>query len=331
MEKIYVYIMSKKMRGITMKKIMSMAVIGLLSMTLLVGCGNKNDQTAGSNNQQNEQTITITHSKGTSTIPAEVKKAVVFELSILDTMDALDVDVEVAAPIDSLPVYLEEYKTSVNAGSIKEPDIEAIYNFNPDVIFISGRQADFYDELNKIAPTVYVEINAATYMEDVKKNVTNVAEIFGKTEAAAEKLAALEEKVNAVKELAQATDDKALIVLTNDGSLSAYGKGSRFGLIHDALGVKEADTTIEVSTHGQEASYEYIAQVNPTILYVVDRTAVSGGTVTGQETLNNELVNSTVAAQTGKVVYLDPECWYLSGGGLTSVQIMVEEIEASLK
>ena len=49
-------------------------------------------------------------------------------------------------------------------------------------------------------------------------------------------------------------------MLVNEGQLSAYGKGSRFGLIHDTFGFKAADDKIEASTHGQSVSYEYVLE-----------------------------------------------------------------------
>ena len=112
--------------------------------------------------------------------------------------------------------------------------------------------------------------------------------------------------------------------------LSAYGKGSRFGIVHDVLGVKVADDTIEVSTHGQEASFEYISKVNPDILFVVDRTAVVGGETAGSDTLDNDLVKGTNAGKNNKIIYLDPETWYLGGAGITSVKAMVEEVVNAL-
>lgn len=325
-----------------MKKIFKIALMSVTAMALLVGCGSKdansNSGASGDANVStqptadvNSDTITVKHSKGETIVPIGAKKAVVFDMSILDTIDTLNIEVELAVPTGSVPAYLSKYETAVNAGGIKEPDMEAIYTFKPDVIFISGRQSDYYEELNKIAPTVYVDLESATYLEDVKRNVSYVAQIFGKVTEAEAKLVELEEKIASVSELASNKEEKALIILTNNGSLSAYGKGSRFGLIHDTLNVKTADDTIEASTHGQEASYEYIAEVNPDILYVVDRTSVAGGTVDSQETLNNDLVNSTNAAKNEKIVFLDPECWYLSGGGLTSVNVMVDEIKASLE
>lgn len=340
---------------------------GLICASFLlaaVGCGTKNDTNTGATNngntvetgnttntdntsdeannnaQENTQTgnetanaeeFTFVHSKGETTVKLNPSKVVVFDMGILDIMDALGIEAELAAPVSSVPEYLSKYANVTNAGNIKEPDLEAIFSFEPDVIFISGRQSDYYDELNKIAPTVYVDLEASNYMEDFEKNVNNIAALFGKTAEAEAKLQEIETRISEIKEVVDASDKTGLIVLVNDGNISAYGSGSRFGLIHDVLGVKQADANIEVSTHGQSASYEYIADVNPDILFVVDRTAVVGGTASVTETLNNELVNGTNAAKNDKIISLDPEAWYLAGGGLTSVLLMVNEVGAAFQ
>ena len=44
----------------------------------------------------------------------------------------------------------EEYSS---IGTLKEPDMGKIFELTPDLIVISGRQADYYEELNKIAPS----------------------------------------------------------------------------------------------------------------------------------------------------------------------------------
>lgn len=327
-------------------------------LVLAVGCGTKKDAGTGANtnggsvetgsnnngNETNENSqeenqsgnetadakeLTMKHSKGETTVKLNPSKVVVFDMGILDIMDALGVETELAAPVSSVPEYLSKYANVANAGNIKEPDLEAIFSFEPDVIFISGRQADFYDELNKIAPTVYVDLEATNYIEDLKNNVNNIGTLFGKSTEAEEKLQELENRISEVNVVINKSKEKGLIVLVNDGNISAYGSGSRFGIIHDVLGVKPADANIEVSTHGQSASYEYISDVNPDILFVVDRTAVVGGTTSVVETLNNELVNGTNAAKNNKIISLDPEAWYLAGGGLTSVLLMVNEVGAA--
>ena len=113
--------------------------------------------------------------------------------------------------------------------------------------------------------------------------------------------------------------------------MSAYGPSSRFGLIHDVFGFGAADEKIEVSTHGQSISFEYIMETNPDVLFVIDRNTAVGGESGAEETIENELVQKTTAFKEDKIIYLNPDSWYLSGGGLKSVKIMAEEIEASLK
>lgn len=46
--------------------------------------------------------------------------------------------------------------------------------------------------------------------------------------------------------------------------------------------------------------------------------------------LDNEIVRRTSAWKNGRIVYLDPGTWYLSGGGLTSLKAMVDEVSAAL-
>ena len=87
------------------------------------------------------------------------EKIVVFDYGFLDTLDALGVEGVVGVAKDStLPAHLEEYSTDeyTNVGTLKAPLLEDIAELDPDVIFISGRQATFYEELKEIAPVVFV-------------------------------------------------------------------------------------------------------------------------------------------------------------------------------
>ena len=87
------------------------------------------------------------------------EKIVVFDYGFLDTLDALGVEGIVGLPKDStLPSHLEKYSSDeyTSVGTLKEPLLEDIAELSPDVIFISGRQAPFYEELKEIAPVVFV-------------------------------------------------------------------------------------------------------------------------------------------------------------------------------
>lgn len=318
------------------KKFLAVATISMIALLTLGACGNNDkkatDGSASKDSSKEATTITVKDSNGSVEVPKNPKKVVVFDNGSLDTMDALGVgDTVVGAPTKNLPAYLADYKKVESAGGIKEPDLEKINQLKPDMIIISGRQQDFQDKLSKIAPTIYLSVDAKDTWNSTKKNIETLAEIFDKKDEAKTKIADLEKEITDVKEKAQASDEKALVVLVNEGQLSAYGTGSRFGIVHDTFGFKQADDAIEASTHGQSVSYEYVLEKNPDILFVVDRTKAIGGDDTNDNVENNELVKQTNAGKNGKVITLQPDVWYLSGGGLESTHLMIEDVQKALK
>src|SRR5699024_2005737 len=176
------------------------------------------------------------------------------------------------------PYYLSKYEGDEyeNVGVLKEPDFEKIADIDPDLIIISGRQGDMYDELQELGDTIFLGVDTDNYMESFEDNVNTIGEIFDKETEAADALDAIEEKIDKAKETAEEADKNGLIILANDDKISAYGPSSRFGLIHDVVGVPAVDEGIEVSTHGQNVSFEYVVEQDPDLLYVIDRGAAIG-------------------------------------------------------
>lgn len=299
-----------------------LALSVLLMATLgLAACGNTGNSSTVSTQTRNtteQTTVSIKDSNGDRVeVQRNPQKVVVFDNGSLDTLDALGVgDRVIGAATKNLPSYLDKYKDVESAGGIKEPDL----------IIISGRQSDYKEELAKIAPTLYLAVNTKEPWESVQQNVNVLAEIFGKEDKAKEELATLTKEIEKTKEKACKLEQTALVTLVNEGQLSAYGSGSRFGLVHDVFGFKQADDQIEASTHGQSVSYEYILEKNPGILFVVDRTKAIGGDDSKDNVSANELVAQTDAGKNDQVISLQPDVWYLSGGGLESMKLMVEDV-----
>src|SRR5699024_8688049 len=248
----------------------------------------------------------------------------------LDTLDELGVEVT-GVPQGNMPSYLDKYDSSdyENVGSLKEPDFEKIAEIDPDLIIISGRQSDLYDQLEELGPTIYLGVDTSRYMESFEENTTIVGEIFGKEEEVETALAEVEESVADIQAKAEEADANGLIILANDDKISAYGPSSRFGIIHDVFGIPAVDEDIEVSTHGNNVTFEYVAEMNPDMLFVIDRSAAIGEGENAKQIVENQLTERTNAYKNDKIIYLDPDFWYLSGGGLISVTEMIKEIDAS--
>ena len=312
---------------------MKRLVLSILLMATfgLAACGNTvNSSTVSTqtSNTTEQTTVSIKDSNGDRVeVQKNPQKVVVFDNGSLDTLDALGVgDRVIGAATKNLPSYLDKYKDVESAGGIKEPDLEKINQLQPDLIIISGRQSDYKEELAKIAPTLYLAVDTKEPWESVQQNVNALAEIFGKEDKAKEELATLTKEIEETKEKASKLEQTALVTLVNEGQLSAYGSGSRFGLVHDVFGFKQADDQIEASTHGQSVSYEYILEKNPGILFVVDRTKAIGGDDSKDNVSANELVAQTDAGKNDQVISLQPDVWYLSGGGLESMKLMIKDV-----
>ena len=317
----------------------------VLSVVLAACGGNKAEEQTGASSgkgseaaagtEQASDSVVIKHKLGETTVKKNPEKVVVFDYGVLDTLDQLGVEVA-GVPQEAVPSYLAKYEDAkyTNVGSLKEADFEKVNAMNPELIIISGRLQDSYEELSKIAPTVYMAVDNADYMNSLSSNVKTLGEIFGKEEEAKEAMASIESSIKALHDKVTASGKNALVVLTNEGKLSAYGAGSRCGVIHDVFGFTPSDANIEVSTHGQSVSFEYVMEQNPDYLFVVDRSAVvagSGEAVPAKQVIENDLVKNTTAYKEGHIVYLDPNYWYLSGGGLESIQEMIKEVDASVQ
>ncbi|MEH7495041.1 siderophore ABC transporter substrate-binding protein [Neobacillus niacini] len=319
-----------------MKKLRFISLMFAL-IFLLAACGSA-EETSKSSGAEGEKTeevakeVKITHEYGEVTIEKNPKKVVVFDFGVLDALDTLGVEIT-GLPQAIVPKTLEKYagKEYTNVGSLKEPDFEALHELQPDVIFISARQAELYDQFAEIAPTVFVNVDYADYMSSLEKNFKLLAEIFEKEDVLDTKMKELKASIAELNKEASASDSKALILLANEGKVSAFGPASRYGFVHDVFGFKAVDENLEVSQHGQSVSFEYILEKNPDVLFVIDRSAAIGGEIAAKDTIENELVQKTNAYKHGKIVYLDAVNWYIAGNGIASTQSMVEEVKAALE
>jgi len=275
--------------------------------------------------------ITVVHPQGETVVPVNPATVLTFDLAALGTLDALGVTVA-GVPKSNLPGELERFagEEFLDIGTLFEPDFEAVNAAEPDLIIVAGRSSAALPELDKIAPTIDLSNDWASFYESNLTNTRILGEVFDKTEVAESLIADLDARIAAVK--AKAADaGNALIVLTSGGEVTAYGPGSRFGILHDTLGVTPAVEDVEEATHGEAISFEFILETNPDWLFVVDRDAATGeGGAAAAEVLDNELVAQTTAAKEGQIVYVDSVAWYILNGGVPALDTILSEVEGAL-
>ncbi|MBK0021841.1 siderophore ABC transporter substrate-binding protein [Brucella pseudogrignonensis] len=279
----------------------------------------------------NAADVAVKHAQGETTVATNPEKVVVFDFATLDNLDRLGVKIIGVPGSIAFPEYLKKYDGAdyTKVGTLFEPDYEAVNAAEPDLIIVGGRSAAKYGELAKIAPTIDLTVPAKEFISGTEANIEKLGQIFGKeTEAKAEvdklnsELAALKEKTKG--------KGKGLMILTSGGKISAYGPGSRFGVLHDSFGFEPAAPDLSVGNHGQPVSSEFILETNPDWLFVLDRDAAIGREGTSaKQLLDNELVRQTNAWKNDQVVYLNAQNWYLVGGGLGALHNTIQQLSAA--
>lgn len=313
-------------------------ILSLASIFTLAACGAQEGAADAADSTtataESEATVTIEDARGSIEVPKDPKNVAVLDFGHLDTLIALGKeDAVTGTATENMPAYLADTADHFeNVGTLKEPNVEALANLAPELIIISNRLVDFAEQLEEIAPVVVLSVDYTDYWGSVQKNITTLGTIFDEEAAADEAIATLNEEIEAVQAKTAEISEKSLTLLLNDGSMSAFSTGSRFGFIYDTLGFTPVDAAIEDSTHGQSVGYEGLLEINPQILFVVDRTAAIG-TASDENAalLENDFVYQTDAYKNNKIINLSSDLWYLSGGGIESIHLMVEEVAADFQ
>ncbi|WP_182112715.1 MULTISPECIES: siderophore ABC transporter substrate-binding protein [unclassified Actinotalea] len=281
--------------------------------------------------QEAPSEVTVTHAQGETTVPVNPETVLTFDLATLDTLSELGVEVD-GLPKSNLPGHLAEFDTDdvLDIGTLFEPDYEAVNAAEPDLIIVAGRSAEALPELEKIAPTIDLSNDWADFRGSVEANAEILGQVFDKEDEVAELVADLDADIEAAREVT-AEAGTGLIVMTAGGEVTAYGPGSRFGFLHDELGMTPAIEDVEAATHGEAVSFEFLAEANPDWLVVIDRDAAVGESgAAAEQVLDNELVAGTTAWSQDQVVYVDSVDWYIVNGGLGTLSRMVDEISTAL-
>lgn len=279
-------------------------------------------------------TLQITHAQGTTTVPKDPQRVVVLSPAALDITDALGVKVAgVPKTSAHYPAHLAKYNGDAyfDAGTLFEPNYEALSNEKPDLIIAGARARDAYGKLSEIAPTISPDIDPQKFIESMTERTEQLGEIFGKQEKAKEVLAAFNAQIADVR-AESAKTGTAMMLMVNGGKLSAYSPGSRFGFIYDVLGFKPATTFAKTGNHGNSVSPEFVMEADPDWLFVLDRDSAIGrkeGT-SAKQVLDNPLIRKTNAWKKQQVVYLDSGSLYIAGG-LQSYSLLMDQVKQALE
>lgn len=272
-------------------------------------------ENVANNDAVSTHTVTVDTARGDVDLAMNPSPLVVYDMTLLQDLAALDVAVDGAPsdlPLDNL--HSETQPEPKEVGTLFEPDLEALNAMQPQAILVGSRMAEKYDELANIAPTLDMTIDTANIYESSKQRLHDLGALFGKSAEAAKLQNDIDSLITEAKAVTK-DSGTGLVVMVNGNKMSVYGADSRYGFIHNVVNVPIADDQIKDGRHGQPISFEYLQKTNPDWLFVVDRSAAIGeDSVGAKAVLDNPLVAQTTAWQKDQVVYLSPDSYLAFGG-----------------
>lgn len=342
-----------------MKKYALILIVGL--MIFLAACNNsKSSEDKSTKLKSKKETVKIENSykasgekkdgsdaksvKETVEVPKNPKNAIVFDYGALDTMKALGLEDKVKGLPKGegnklLPDFLSDFKDDkyINTGNLKEVNFDKLAEAKPEVIFISSRIANQknLDEFKKAAPkakVVYVGTDENYSVDSMRDSAKKLGQIYDKEDKIKDINKKLDDKIAGIKEKTEKLkDNKAMFLLVNEGELSTFGPGQRFGsAVFDTIGFKPVDNKIKSSKHGQNVTNEYVVEKNPNIIFAMDRGQVVSGKPTAKKTLSNDVIKNVDAVKNKKIIELEPKLWYFSTGSITVLIKQIDEVEKAL-
>ena len=306
------------------KNFLKTLVVSCMTAIMLVGCGTSGE---GSKEEAKVENVTITDVRGEKEIPANPERIV--DLSgNSDILSILGYKVIGTANSDAydytkFPSYLEDTLegAEILGYSMQDTmDVEAIMNLNPDLIVISTVQEKMYDQLNEIAPTVMIQLEALNWKDDVR----SFAKVFNKEDVANEWLENYEAKAKEAgdkikKEYGE--DTSYLSVLASGGQLFIFD-GAGFGsVLYEDMGLtkpvgmpEQSDISLPVVT------YEGLASINADYIFLIT-------TDEDYASLESSAIwKSLPAVKEGKVVKLTASPYFNQGYSSIGREILVDEI-----
>ena len=268
-------------------------------------------------------------------VPYDPQRIAILDMPSLDILDRLGLGDRVVGSATTTLEYLQAYvpgDTIANLGTIKEADLEAVMACEPDVIFIGGRLSASYDALSEIAPVVFLSTDTEIgVVESVRNNATTIASMFGLEAQIDELMAGFDARIEALAAFAESKN--AIVGLCTSGSFNILGSDGRCSIISVEIGFDNLGDGDVTATHGNESSFELVVELDPDYMFVLDRDAAIGtdGAQLAKEIVENELVMDTDVYKDGHIVYLaNPTVWYTAEGGITALDIMLQDLESEL-
>lgn len=305
-------------------------ILAAFMLILLAACGKTEQKTTTKGEDKaKEESYTVTHAMGETTIKGEPKRIVVLTNEGVEAVLAMGI-----TPVGAVEAFTgdtwykhtaDQLKDTKSVGTESEPSLESIAALKPDLIIGNKmRQEKVYDQLSKIAPTVFAE----TLRGDWQENFKLYSKAINKEDVGQEKLDAYNKRIEDLKAtLGDKTQQKVSMVRFMAGDVRIYHKDSFSGVILEQLGfARPAEQDLPDFAEKGVTKERIPAMDGDILFYFTYETGDKEATKLEEEWINDPLFQNLEVAKAKKVFKVDDTIWNTAGGYLAA-DLMLDDLE----
>lgn len=301
----------------------------IMPALLLSACGgDAESESADADATEAREARTVRHAMGTTEVTGRPERVVVLDTGELDSAVALGVKPVGAVEAitgEGFPEYLaDEVEGAENVGTIEQPSVEAIAALEPDLILSSKlRHEAIYDQLSRIAPTVFSEEVGVTWKENFELH----AEALGRSEEADRLEQEYEQKIEAFKEAMgdQLAETEVSVLRSVGDEVRIYLNENFTGTILQDAGLPRPEPQ-DVDEFSATATRERIPDLAGDVMFLAkygdDHRLL-------QQLTESPLWDRLGVVQRERVYEVPDDLWFLGIGNLAA-RLVVDDLETLL-
>ena len=272
----------------------------------------------------------VRHDGGETEAPTNPQRIVSLFDGVTDTMLALGkMPVGVATVYPEFLTYFAndlEQAGVVNVGSRDEPNLEAILAAQPDLILTSDWYPESYAQLSRIAPTVFIGVDAADAagVPRFRRAMEDVSKVLGLEEAAAARMAAYEAKVAEAKDALSEVQGKPVSVIRMHPNGILVVPVDLVPVVFDDLALTPDPFSLSRNRDNLFVSLEVLPQIRAEHIFLITENAEVYNNLT-----SSPLWQNLAAVQAGRVYEMSIDHWTF-GYGVIAAELIIDDVLASL-
>ncbi|WP_274571185.1 ABC transporter substrate-binding protein [Neisseria leonii] len=301
----------------------------LLFLTALAACRSEPpaDGTASAARSDGPAIETV---HGSLNLSAPPQKTAVYDFALLDTLTALGI-APAAVPAKRFLPYLETAAQDIpTAGTVYEPDYEALARIAPDLILTGLANSKIRGNLAQIAPVADLPIDGSRLITGGLERLDQLGRLYGRSRQADELRTGIESRLAAARRAAAALGNaQGAVVMIHGSKLSVFGPDSYFGWIYREIGLHPLENGMPESGRAMPVTHEYFSRHRPEWLVVIDRNRAIGEQRTDSGVLDTPLLRQTPAFANRRIIYLSSAA-FIAGGGVRQMQQDLDRLAEAL-